>query len=68
MYGYKVNRVKVPNLHTRQSWNYVKTVDCTIVANIPQDDLNSIKQMFNKGITLWHNTDVGNYNLSNNEI
>lgn len=68
MYGYKVNRVKVPNLHTRQSWNYVKTVDCTIVANIPQNDLNSIKQMFNKGITLWHNTDVGNYNLSNNEI
>nr|DAE09274.1 MAG TPA: Major tail protein [Podoviridae sp. ctdKF3] len=68
MYGYKVNRVKVPNLHTRQSWNYVKTVDCTIVANIPQGDLNSIKQMFNKGITLWHNTDVGNYNLSNNEI
>lgn len=68
MYGYKVNRVKVPNLHTRQSWNYVKTVDCTILANIPQDDLNSIKQMFNKGITLWHNTDVGNYNLSNNEI
>ena len=49
MYGYKVNRVKVPNLHTRQSWNYVKTVDCTILANIPQDDLNSIKQMFNKG-------------------
>lgn len=68
MYGYKVNRVKLPNLHTRQSWNYVKTVDCTIVANIPQDDLNSIKQMFNKGITLWHNTDVGNYNLSNNEV
>lgn len=68
MYGYKVNRVKVPNLHTRQSWNYVKTVDCTIVANIPQDDLNSIKQMFNKGITLWHNQDVGNYKLSNNEI
>lgn len=68
MFGYKVNRVKIPNLHTRQSWNYVKTVDCTIVGNMPQDDLNSIKQMFNKGITLWHNTDVGNYALPNNEI
>ena len=68
MFGYKVNRVKIPNLHTRQSWNYVKTVDCTIVGNMPQDDLNSIKQMFNKGITLWHNTDVGNYRLPNNEI
>lgn len=68
MFGYKVNRVKIPNLHTRQSWNYVKTVDCTIVGNMPQDDLNSIKQMFNKGITLWHNADVGNYALPNNEI
>lgn len=68
MFGYKINRVKLPNLHTRQSWNYVKTVDCTIVGNMPQDDLNSIKQMFNKGITLWHNTDVGNYGLPNNEI
>ena len=27
MFGYKVNEVKVPNLYTRQSWNYVKTVD-----------------------------------------
>lgn len=68
MFGYKVNRVKIPNIHTRQSWNFVKTVDCTIVGNMPQDDLNSIKQMFNKGITLWHNTDVGNYGLPNNEI
>lgn len=68
MFGYKVNRVKLPNLHTRQSWNYVKTVDCTIIGNIPQDDLNSIKEMFNKGITLWHTSDVGNYGLNNNEI
>lgn len=68
MFGYKVNRVKVPNLHTRQSWNYIKMVDCTITGNIPQDDLNTIKGMFNSGITLWHNTDVGNYALSNNEI
>lgn len=68
MFGYKVNRVKLPNLHTRQSWNYVKTVDCTIIGNIPQDDLNSIKEMFNRGITLWHNRDVGNYGLNNNEL
>lgn len=68
MFGYKVNRVKVPNLHTRQSWNYIKMIDCTITGNIPQDDLNTIKGMFNNGITLWHNTDVGNYALSNNEI
>lgn len=68
MYGYKVNQVKVPNLHTRQFWNYVKTVDCNILGNIPQDDLEQIRSMFDKGVTLWHTDDVGNYSLANNEI
>lgn len=68
MFGYKVNKVKIPNLHTRQNWNYVKTVDCTIHGNIPQNDLEKIRSLFNLGITLWHTDDIGNYALSNNEI
>lgn len=54
-YGYKCNRVKVPNITGRRNWNYVKTVGCYIEADIPQDDLQEIKSMFDKGITLWHN-------------
>lgn len=54
-FGYKTNRVKVPNIIGRRNWNYVKTVGCYIEANIPQDDLAEIKSMFDKGITLWHN-------------
>lgn len=54
-FGYKCNRVKVPNITGRRNWNYVKTVGCYIEANIPQDDLAEIKSMFDKGITLWHN-------------
>lgn len=54
-YGYKCNRVKVPNITGRRNWNYVKTVGCYIEADIPQDDLAEIKSMFDKGITLWHN-------------
>lgn len=68
MFGYKVNKVKIPNLHTRQNWNYVKTVDCTIHGNIPQNDLEKIRSLFNLGVTLWHTDDIGNYALSNNEI
>lgn len=68
MFGYKVNKVKIPNLHTRQNWNYVKTVDCTLHGNIPQNDLEKIRSLFNLGITLWHTDDIGNYALSNNEI
>jgi len=54
-FGYKTNRVKVPNITGRRNWNYVKTVGCYIEADIPQDDLAEIKSMFDNGITLWHN-------------
>lgn len=54
-YGYKVNSVKTPNITGRRNWNYVKTVGCYIEADIPQDDLQEIKTLFDKGITLWHN-------------
>lgn len=55
MFGYKVNRVKTPNVTGRTNWNYVKTVGCYIDADIPQDDLQEIKDLFDRGITFWHN-------------
>ena len=55
MYGYKTNRVKLPNLNNRSNWNYVKTINCNIIGDIPQKDLQAIKDLFNNGITLWHN-------------
>lgn len=56
MFGYKVNTLKVPELHSRSKWNYIKTIDINITAYIPQDDLQKIKEMFNNGITLWHDS------------
>ena len=55
MFGYKVNRVKIPNVRGRRNWNYIKTIGCYIEADIPQDDLQQIKNMFDNGITIWHN-------------
>lgn len=55
MYGYATNNVKLPNLNNRPNWNYVKTINANIIANIPQEDLQIIKELFNNGITLWHN-------------
>lgn len=55
MFGYKINRVKRPNLTGRQNWNYVKTIDANIEGDIPQMYLQEIKSMFNDGVTLWHN-------------
>ena len=68
-FGYKVNRVKVPNITGRRNWNYVKTIGCYIEANIPQDDLQEIKSMFDRGITFWHNpTTFADYNQNNDII
>lgn len=69
MFGYKVNEVKIPNITGRANWNYVKTIGCYIDADIPQDDLLEIKQMFDKGITLWHNpTTFMDYSQANDII
>lgn len=67
-YGYAYNKIEVPNLHTRKSWDYIRTIDCNIYANINNESLNKIKDIFNTGVTIWHTTDVDNYNLNNDEI
>lgn len=69
MYGYKVNSLKIPNITGRRNWNYVKTIDCNFEGDIPQKDLNIIKQMFNNGVTLWHNpTTMLDYSQNNSII
>ena len=39
-----------------------------IYGNIPMDDLMQIRDIFIKGITLWHGNYIGDYSRSNNEI
>ena len=56
MYGYKVNRLKTPNITGRSNWNYVKLINPNIEGYIPQEDLSEIKDLFSNGITLWHTT------------
>jgi hypothetical protein len=66
MYGYKVNRVKTPNLTGRTYWNYVQTNDCIITGAIPYEDKIQLEQMFNRGVTIWHSgSGIGNYSQDN---
>lgn len=65
-FGYATNELKTPNINNRPNWNYVKTLNCNINANIPQMDLAEIKELFNSGITLWHNiANFKNYAANN---
>lgn len=57
MYGYLTNERKIPNLNNRPTWNYIKTIGANILGNIPQTDMEILKNMFNQGITLWHNSE-----------
>lgn len=54
MFGYKVNMLKTPNIHTRKYWNYIKTNSCNFTGNIPQTYMDKIKSIFDTGITFWH--------------
>jgi len=68
LYGYCVNTVKNPqnSMNTRPNWNYVETRDINIAGDIPDEDLNALKTMFNTGVTLWHNpVTFGDYSQNN---
>jgi hypothetical protein len=55
MYGYKTNRVKIPNITGRRNWNYVKTIGFNFTGDMPQEDADEIRTLFDNGLTLWHN-------------
>lgn len=76
MYGYNVNRWKSIGelIKSKKYFNYIQTTICNIIGdNIPYEDLEEIKSIFNRGLTFWHvqnNIDVGNYSkaLLNDEV
>lgn len=66
MYGYHRGVVKMPEFTSRTEWNYVKTVGMLVTGNAPSTVLATIGNIFNNGITLWHNpAHVGDYTRDN---
>lgn len=68
MYGYKVNELKVPNFKQRKEYNFIQMASVNVWGEIPHNDLNQIKEIFKKGVTIWHTDEVGNYDLPNYEV
>lgn len=68
-FGYKVNILKTPNITGRTNWNYVKTVGCNVTADAPQEDIEEIRRMLDRGITFWHTTQYFlDYSKTNNIV
>ena len=71
MFGYSVNKVvQTINRHTRQHFNYIKTMGCLIKGSLPGEDKYRIEKIYDNGITFWHtNLDlIGNYSLENGSV
>lgn len=65
-FGYKINRTKVPNITGRLNWNYVKTIGCNFTGEMSSNDLETIRQVFDRGVTIWHNYETMlDYSVSN---
>lgn len=65
MFGYKVNKLKIPNVYGRKSWNYVEVQNAIVTGNAPIEAITEIQNAMNNGIRFWHITDVGNFSASN---
>lgn len=69
MYGYAVNRVKVPARNNRPCWNYVKTKGCTGHGFVPSADIKAICAIYDKGITFWKkDAQICSYNFDANKL
>ena len=65
-FGYQVNRMKIPNTNHRQNWWYTKTMNANIIGNVPNEEMNKIKNAYNNGLTFWrHPSNFLNYSVSN---
>lgn len=65
-YGYLVNETKTPTFHKRPNYDYIKTRDINIVGDIPNEDIEEIENIFNDGVTIWHNANTyGDYDVNN---
>lgn len=53
--GYPVKEFKIPNIRSRPNHNYVLTIDAHITGDINSEMRRQIEDLFNRGITFWHN-------------
>lgn len=68
-YGYKVNTIETPNLHTRSRFTFIKTAGAMVTGDLGAEDQLKIQGIFDKGVTFWVDKEhVGNYTADNNTL
>lgn len=67
-FGYKINKVKQPNITGRRNWNYVEIASSDDIGygTVPANFMSTINNACRNGVTIWHSHDnLGNYSLAN---
>ena len=72
-FGYKINRVKLPNQTGRRYWNFVKIGSGESIGfstnesrSVPASSMDIINNIYRNGTTIWHDhANIGNYSLNN---
>lgn len=70
-FGYKINRVKLPNIVGRTNWNYVEIASTEEIGygDVPSTAMEQINTACRNGVTIWHNhTNLGNFSLDNSIV
>ena len=67
-YGYRVNKLKVPNVSGRPVFNYIQIAGDEDIGfcSIPSKYFEEINRACRNGVTIWHNhANIGNYSIDN---
>ena len=64
-FGYTTNKTKVPNRKSRTRFNYIKVQQPIVLGSVPVEAMASFKAALTRGITFWHDADIGNYAKAN---
>lgn len=76
-FGYKINRVVVPDQVGRTYWNFVQIgasenigySPSTAARSVPAASMEIINTIYRNGVTIWHNhANIGNYSLNNTVV
>lgn len=65
-FGYGVRAIGKPYTNNRPHYTYIQTSGCTLTGSIPADDMKTICQIHDNGITYWmHGNEIGDYSVDN---
>lgn len=71
MYGYRTNRLKIPNITGRRSWNYIEITASSDIGfgTVPSTYMEIINNACRRGVTIWHNhSTLGDYSQDNSIV